>query len=318
MNGGDGSDSLFGGAGRDTFVAGSGDGIEDFNTGADAQNRDFIDLSGYYNAANLALWNQANPGRQFNNPLAWLRADQADGRLNMLDGQNGLTATLDLAIRLDGTAVLGAALDATNTNVLCFGADALIDTDSGPVPAGNLKAGDLVRTRDAGLQPVRWVGRRVLTEAEFEAAPNLRPIRIRAGALGRNTPAADLVVSPQHRVPIRSKIARKMFGTEEVLVAAKQLLQLDGVDIRDDVETGVEYFHMLFDRHEVIWSEGAQTESLFLGEQALASLTDEGRREILTLFPELRDGLPDSGARPFLSGRQGRGLAQRHAGLAMQ
>ena len=313
VNGGDGSDSLFGGAGRDTFVAGSGDRIEDFNTGADAQNRDFIDLSGYYNAANLALWNQANPGRQFNNPLAWLRADQADGRLNMLDGQNGLTATLDLAIRLDGTAVLGAALDATNTNVLCFGADALIDTDSGPVPAGDLKAGDLVRTRDAGLQPVRWVGRRVLTQAEFEAAPNLRPIRIRAGALGAGTPSADLIVSPQHRVLVRSRIAQKMFGTDEVLVAAKQLLLVEGIDIAQDLD-GVTYVHLLFDDHQVVWSNGAETESLHPGRNALDMAGEAAREEILALFPELRDGsFARPSARVMASGRMGRKLAMRHA-----
>ena len=38
--------------------------------------------------------------------------------------------------------------------------------------------------------------------------------------------AADLTVSPQHRVLVRSRTAQKVFGTDEVLVAAKQLLLL--------------------------------------------------------------------------------------------
>ncbi|MFC0341593.1 Hint domain-containing protein [Paracoccus niistensis] len=312
LNGGEGSDLLFGGAGRDTFVAGAGDSIEDFNTGSDLLSRDFVDLSTYYNAANLALWNQANPSQQFNNPLAWLRADQADGRLTMLGGQNGLP-TLDLAIRNSGTAVAGVALDATNTGVLCFGADALIETEAGPVPAGELSVGDLVRTRDAGLQPLRWVGRRVMTRAEFEAAPHLRPIRIRAGALGAGTPSADLIVSPQHRVLVRSKIAQKMFGTNEVLVAAKQLLLVDGIDIAQDLE-GVTYVHFLFDDHQVVWSNGAETESLHPGRTALDMAGEAAREEILALFPELRDGsFTRPSVRVLASGRMGRKLAMRHA-----
>ena len=53
-----------------------------------------------------------------------------------------------------------------------------------------------------------------------------RPIRIRAGTLGNGLPEADLIVSPQHRVLVRSGIARTLFGADEVLVAAKQLLAL--------------------------------------------------------------------------------------------
>lgn len=55
-----------------------------------------------------------------------------------------------------------------------------------------------------------------------------------------------------------------MFGTDEVLVAAKQLLQLDGIDIATDVER-VDYYHILFDRHEVMILNGAETESLYTG-----------------------------------------------------
>ena len=203
------------------------------------------------------------------------------------------------------------------TPIPCFTTGVRLATSKGQRPVEKIGVGDFVHTVDHGMQQVRWVGVRTLDAVDLGANPALLPIRIAKGALGGQLPRRDLLVSPQHRVMVRSAVARELFGQDEVLVAAKHLLALDGVEIARDVSS-VSYHHILFDRHEVIWSEGAQTESLFLGEQALASLTDEGRREILTLFPELRDGLPDSGARPFLSGRQGRGLAQRHAGLAMQ
>lgn len=193
----------------------------------------------------------------------------------------------------------------------CFTRGTLIDTDRGPVVIEDLAEGDLVVTRDNGLQPIRWIGSRRLGGGDL--AEKLRPIRIRRHALGTGIPARDLLVSPQHRVLVRSKIAQKMFGTNEVLVAAKQLCQIDGIDIADDLAE-VEYFHMLFDRHEVVISNGAETESLFTGPEALKAVGPQAREEILTIFPELadRDYAPVA-ARPLASGRMGRKLAVRHA-----
>ena len=143
-------------------------------------------------------------------------------------------------------------------------------------------------------------------------APNLRPIRIAAGALGAAMPAQDLLVSPQHRIMVRSRIAQKMFGAPEVLVAAKLLLMLDGVDIAED-QAEVEYFHILFDRHEVVFSNGAETESLYTGAEALKAVGPAAREEIFALFPELRDAdFVPQGARILASGRQGRKLVMRH------
>jgi hypothetical protein len=182
----------------------------------------------------------------------------------------------------------------------------------GAMSIESLNVGDLIQTKDHGPQPVRWIGSTKLGARTLTSLPNLRPIRIRAGALGLNTPAADLLVSPQHRVLVRSKIAQKMFNTDEVLVAAKQLLQLDGVALAEDLEE-VEYFHILFDNHEIIKSNGAETESLFTGVQALKSVGVAARGEIHALFPELVGGSPETiPARPLVPGRVGRQLATRH------
>ena len=195
----------------------------------------------------------------------------------------------------------------------CFAADTLIDTARGPVAAGDLVAGDMVRTRDAGFQPVRWIGARHLSEAELAAAPHLQPIRIRAGALGAGTPTTDLVVSPQHRVLVRSAIAQKMFAAPEVLIAAKQLLQIKGIDIATDLDA-VTYIHFLFDAHQIVFSNGAETESLHTGAEALKSVGPAARAEIFAIFPELRDSAGERhGARALPPGRQGRQLAMRHA-----
>ena len=51
----------------------------------------------------------------------------------------------------------------------------------------------------------------------------------------------------------------------------------------------MEYFHILFDGHEIIFAEGAEAESFHPGEQALSTLEDAAREELLTLFPELAE-----------------------------
>ena len=93
---------------------------------------------------------------------------------------------------------------------------------------------------------------------------------------------------------VRSGIARTLFGADEVLVAAKQLLPVEGIDIAEDLDE-ITYVHFLFDDHQVVWSNGAETESLHPGRTALDMAGEAAREEILALFPELRDG---SFARP--------------------
>lgn len=211
-----------------------------------------------------------------------------------------------------------AVLNQTNGTITCFARGTRLRGQTGEVRVETIKAGDLLWTKDRGLQPVQWVGCRRLSASDLSAMPNLRPIRIRAGALGDGAPVADLIVSPQHRLLVRSKIALRMFGSHEVLVAAKQLLQIDGIDIADDLDT-IDYHHILFDRHEVVLSNGAETESLYTGPEALKSVGTAALAEIFTLFPQLDD--PDyiaPSARPVISGRQGRKLAVRHAQHARQ
>lgn len=196
--------------------------------------------------------------------------------------------------------------------VSCFGKGTDIATPTGSVPVEALRVGDLVLTRDHGPQPVRWIGSKGLTPCVLFLSPHLRPIRIRKGALGVSCPARDLIVSPQHRVLVRSAIAQKMFGANEVLVAANQLLILDGIDIADDL-VEVEYFHILFDRHEVVVSNGAETESLFTGPEALKAVSPAARDEILGIFPELENaGYQARPARTLAPGRMARNMAARH------
>ncbi|WP_176804950.1 Hint domain-containing protein [Paracoccus isoporae] len=195
----------------------------------------------------------------------------------------------------------------------CFVAGTLIDTARGPRPVETLRAGDLVVTRDRGVRPLCWAGRRMLSAQHLRLAPHLRPVRIRAGALGPGLPARDLFVSPQHRVLLRSALAARHCGAAEVLVAALHLCSLRGVRQHDPPD-GVAYHHLLFDRHEIVRSNGCWSESLYTGPQAMLSLSPQARQEIAALYPHLIAPGAEirPGARPFLAGRQGRDIAQAH------
>ncbi|MDB6176749.1 Hint domain-containing protein [Paracoccus sp. Z330] len=190
----------------------------------------------------------------------------------------------------------------------CFAAGTMIATPAGDVRIEDLSQGDLVLTADQDAQQIQWIGG---ASVDLVAAPNMRPVRISAGALGQGLPSHDLIVSPQHRVLVRSKIAQRMFGTDEVLVAAKQLLELDGIALVQDIDS-VTYYHFLFDRHQMVWSNGALTESLFTGPEALKSVGPAARDEILALFPELENTPETVPARPIIPGRKARQMAARH------
>ena len=144
---------------------------------------------------------------------------------------------------------------------ICFVQGTLIETANGDIPVENLKVGDLVQTLDRGLQPLRWMGRRHLSARNLAENENMRPIRIRKDVINAGNSVGDLIVSPQHRILVASKVAQRMFDSVEVLIAAKQLLAIDGVDIAHDFED-VTYFHILFDQHEIVYANGVHSESI--------------------------------------------------------
>ena len=159
----------------------------------------------------------------------------------------------------------------TITGVVCFAAGTLIDTARGPRPVENLAPGDLVHTLDHGLQTLRWRGVFAVDAQAMAANGKLHPVRIAAGALGHGLPRADLRVSRQHRVLVSGAAARAAFGADEVLVPAIKLAGLPGIAVEAD-DTALRYVHLLFDRHEVVFANGAPTESLLATPQALATM----------------------------------------------
>ena len=195
----------------------------------------------------------------------------------------------------------------------CFTQGTQIETPDGLVPIESLRKGDIIITRH-GPKVLKWLGATRFDSIDLAVHPKLMPVRIPAGAFGEGLPTQDLHLSPQHRVVIRSKIARNMFDTEEVLAAVKQLVGVNGIHV-DNGMREVTYYHLMFDQHTTLNVYGIEAETLYPGPEVLKALTDEAREELLAIFPELANEAECSFAAilPILKGRNARALAMRHA-----
>ncbi len=80
--------------------------------------------------------------------------------------------------------------------------------------------------------------------------------------------------------------AELLFGESEVLVTARHLV--DGIDVVRQSGGQVTYLHLMFDQHEVIFANGAATESFHPGQEAIAGVDAQARDELFSIFPELR------------------------------
>lgn len=218
---------------------------------------------------------------------------------------DGVTLTSQPGSNEDGQSMAPPA-----TICLCSGT--LIETEAGPRAIERLTAGDRLLTPDGHLAEVAWVGHRTLSAAMLDSRPSLRPIRIARGALGHGLPRRDLLVSPQHRILVRSRIvARMQQGQDSTLVAAHHLLGRPGVET-DLSDRPVTYWHVLCHRHELMLAEGAPVETLLPGREALRTLGVFGSLQLRdTLARDTAMPRPEPVV-PIMPGHQARRLLRRH------
>ncbi|MEX0304779.1 MAG: Hint domain-containing protein, partial [Leisingera sp.] len=185
--------------------------------------------------------------------------------------------------------------------VPCFTSGTLIATARGQIPVEDIRPGDMVLTADNGFQPVRWTGSRALSQSDLALHPNLRPVVILKHAFGNERP---MRVSPQHGMVLRNADGEK-------LIRAKHAAEAFGGQFArfDKHCEQVTYIHIMFDCHQLIFAEGALTESFYPGPMALKSLDQSALQELLLLFPSLAEVARDCqqvrqnygmSARPYL------------------
>jgi len=307
LQGGTGDDTLDGGLGDDALSGGAGNDLVDGGTGNDVLSggegddtllgRDGADT--VTGSGGQDLFEDVGAGDVIDGGSGPVDNDTLDLRGSAPDG-GGLTVTFTSDDMEDGIvnyfdeegADAGQLVFEEIENVIpCFTPGTKIATPKGERLVETLEVGDRVITRDNGIQTIRWVGARNMLGTELNRSAHLKPVLIRQGALGNDLPERDMMVSPNHRMLVANDKTALYFEEREVLVAAKHLTGLKGVDVVDVSHTT--YIHIMFDQHEVILSDGTWTESFQPGDMSLAGIGNAQRQEIFELFPELatQDGI---------------------------
>jgi hypothetical protein len=115
----------------------------------------------------------------------------------------------------------------------------------------DLRAGDIVLTRDAGRQPVKCI-----MQATLRATGSFAPVVITKGALHNED---DLVVRPDHRLFVYQRHDHLGAGRAEVLIKARHLV--DDKTVLRKRGGFIDYFQLIFDEHHIIYAEGIAAES---------------------------------------------------------
>lgn len=221
------------------------DGTGTLSIDADGLATDHLSIQGFSGGDIISIGGLAN-GATFT-PNGW-----GDGTLTVMTGggsfsfevQGDYDSSDTVAFAQNGTVTAGVGLA-----LPCFVTGTLIRTRYGDVPVEALRPGDeIVTLLPDGHRPVRWVGHRSVRPASHPLRADLHPIRVTAGTFGPGLPARDLYLSPDHALFARGS-----------LVPVKHLV--NGTSISRVELEAVTYWHVEFDRHDVLLAEGLPAES---------------------------------------------------------
>ena len=148
------------------------------------------------------------------------------------------------------------AANAEKSSVSGFLAGTRIRTEHGERAIETLQEGDRIITRNGKLREISSIA--INTCASANATK--RPIIISKGALGNGIPRRDLFVAQDQRILVSDPLVHRLFDCTSVLIAAKDLLWLDGVEV---VKTNpvVTYVTVSFDEPGILYSSGVPAES---------------------------------------------------------
>lgn len=221
-----------------------------------------------------------------------------DGIAGDIDANNLQSVTLGPNFSTHRNVNAGAYDDADSFVLVCFAEGTRIRAEYGDVPIEALEVGNRVWTRDRGMRPIRWIGKRTV-----DATGEHAPIRFEKGVIGNYR---TLYVSPSHKMFLDHPLAELYFGEKEVLVPAKGLV--NDRTITEAPCKHMTYYHLLFDDHELVEANGCLAESFYPTHRNIVGQDEKAVAELARILPDIYANNAFFGEMvlPTLNGREAR------------
>lgn len=174
-------------------------------------------------------------------------------------------------------------------DVVGLSGSASLRTPCGPRRIENMRPGDLVVTRDNGLQAVRLVWSRTVTAAEIAADPSLAPVRLKPRAIGPMMPQRDLTLAAGHRILVPGYRLVDMPDTTACLIAARDVAEASDAGWIDRTVDEITYYNIVFDAHQIFCANGLPVESFVPSKKTVGRLDKGVLSDIEKLFPDAAD-----------------------------
>lgn len=176
--------------------------------------------------------------------------------------------------------------------ILGVAGNANVRTPCGARRVENLRRGDLIVTRDNGLQPVRMVWTRTVTAADIAADPSLAPVRLKPRAIGPMMPQRDLLVAAAHRILVPGYRLADMPDSKSCLIAARDIAEASDAAFIDKSVSEMVFYNVVFADHQVFAANGLPVESYLPSQKTVSELDEEVSRSIAALFESDAEAAP--------------------------
>jgi Hint domain len=180
----------------------------------------------------------------------------------------------------------------------CFLRGTRLLTPDGERKIEDLRIGDLLMTLSGEAKLITWIGRRMYRRSTDSGYPeSVLPVRVAKGAFGPDAPHCDLFISQHHALWV-----------DGLFVRAIDLVNGSSITLQSAAERSeIEYLHVKLARHDVIFAEGAPSETLLVHSGNVERF--DNFVEYLRLFGE--DAAEEARCRPIAFGSTGGRLMSR-------
>lgn len=162
----------------------------------------------------------------------------------------------------------------------------IMATEDGPIAVEDLMPGTRIETRDAGYQPLLWIGTITLTPQHQPGQTPSRLFRIPVDSFGPSRPMPDLMLAPHARLLHRSERLRDIVQNDSAVAPITAFEDGHSV-IRVAPVSPVSVYHIAFADHHIVRANGIEIESYHPGPDLMTRIGADGLRMFMSLFPHL-------------------------------